>query len=208
MNEPRLYRARHLDLVEKYVMAGLFTVFAYRMIEGYLATGSWVTLIYLCDQCVILGFLLARRSSENISLRLTDWLSGVAGTFLAILIGPPGDAPLAPPFIVTALLLLGFAVHFAAKLTLRRSFGVVAANRGVKASGPYRIVRHPMYLGYVISQTGILLAGPTLANTAIIALCWAMFVVRIRGEERILMRDESYRAFAARTRYRLVPRVF
>jgi protein-S-isoprenylcysteine O-methyltransferase Ste14 len=99
-------------------------------------------------------------------------------------------------------------VHLLAKLTLRRSFGAVAANRGVKASGPYRFVRHPMYLGYILSQAGILLAGATIRNILVVASCWLFFVWRIEAEERLLAQDEAYRDFMARTRFRLVPGVF
>ena len=99
-------------------------------------------------------------------------------------------------------------LQLSAKLTLRRSFGVVAANRGVKASGPYRLVRHPMYAGYALTHVGFLLAGPTLWNLAIYGATLAIAVRRIIAEERVLRRDSAYRALADRVRYRLLPFVF
>ena len=109
---------------------------------------------------------------------------------------------------MTLFLGAGFAIHFSAKLALRRSFGVIAANRGVKRSGPYRLVRHPMYLGYIITQVGILLAGPTVANGAVIGACWAFFVMRIVAEERVLLHNSAYQEFASNTRFRLIPRLY
>lgn len=200
--------ATFLDAVEKCVFATVFAFFAYRMVHAYLDTGSPVTLIYLLDQLVVLAFILVRRSPKELSLKLGDWLVGCGGTLCAILIGPPSGEPLVPPSVVAVLLALGLFIHLSAKFALRRSFGVVAANRGVKASGPYRLVRHPMYLGYVVSQAGILLAGPTLANVVVIGLCWGLFVMRIVAEERVLLRDGAYREFVSRTRYRLVPGVY
>lgn len=208
MKVPRQFRADHLDLFEKYVFTAVFTVFAYRMIQSYLDTGWPVTLIYLIDQLIVLGFLLARRPSKDISQRLGDWFLGFSSTLVAVLLGPPSGDTLVPPVVLPAILLLGLFVHLWAKLTLRRSFGIVAANRGVKAAGPYRIVRHPMYLGYVISQTGFILAGPTLENLLVIAFCWTTFVLRISAEERLLMQDEAYRTFCAQTRYRLIPGLY
>jgi protein-S-isoprenylcysteine O-methyltransferase Ste14 len=205
---PRMASAATLDAAEKYILAALFTLFAWRMIDAWMATGSPVTLIYLVDQLVVLVFILMRRPPKELSLRVDDWVVGFAGTFLALMIGPPSGEPLAPPLIVTLLLGVGFAVHFAAKLALRRSFGVVAANRGVKRSGPYRFVRHPMYLGYVITQIGILLAGPTLANLVVIGTCWVLYALRIAAEERVLLRDAEYQKFAARTRFRLIPGIW
>lgn len=208
MKVPRQFRADHLDRFEKFAASAVFVFFAYRMVHAYIGTGSMITLIYFFDQLLVLGFILARRASKDISLRLDDWLYGFAGTLLAVLLGPPSGQALVPTAVLPAILLLGTFIHLWAKLTLRRSFGVVAANRGVKAAGPYRIVRHPMYLGYVISQTGFFLAGPTLENTTIIALSWIAYVLRIIAEERLLMQDPAYRSFAATTRYRLVPGLY
>ncbi|ESW59601.1 MAG: hypothetical protein Q27BPR15_16590 [Rhodobacter sp. CACIA14H1] len=65
-----------------------------------------------------------------------------------------------------------------------------------------------MYLGYVISQAGLLLAGPTVGNVAIICLLWGLYVWRIIAEERVLARDPAYAALCATTRWRLLPGVF
>lgn len=205
---PHNARVTVLDSAEKYIMATVFIFFAYRMIHGYFDSGSIVTLIYLADQLVVLTFILLRRPPKELSVRIDDWILGFSGTLLAILISPPSGAPLAPPIVVTGLLFTGFAIHVSAKFALRRSFGVVAANRGIKATGVYSIVRHPMYLGYCVSQIGVLLAGPTLANALIVASCWVLFIMRINAEERLLLRDEAYRVFAERTRYRIMPGIY
>ena len=105
-------------------------------------------------------------------------------------------------------MIAGFALQLSAKLTLRRSFGVVAANRGVKASGPYRLVRHPMYAGYALTHIGFLLAGPSLWNLALYGTVLTIAVRRIVAEERVLREDPAYRALAAKVRYRLLPGLF
>jgi protein-S-isoprenylcysteine O-methyltransferase Ste14 len=201
-------RVETLDAIEKYVMASVFMFFAWRMVSAFVATGSPVTLIYAADQFAVLVFILIRRAPKELSLRVDDWLVGFLGTLLAILIGPPSGEPLLPTAVILTLMLAGFAIHLSAKLTLRRSFGVVAANRGLKISGPYRFVRHPMYLGYMLSHAGILLAGPTVSNCIIVAMCWVLFVVRIVAEERVLQGDPDHAAFAGRTRFRLLPGVY
>ncbi len=208
LNPSRLVRADVLDAAEKWIFAAVFTFFAWRMIEAFVATGSPVTLLYMFDQMVVLVFILLRRAPKELSLRLDDWFVGFAGTLLAVLIGPPTGNPLAPETVVWGFLLLGLAVHLSAKFALRRSFGVVAANRGVKVSGPYRLVRHPMYLGYILSHVGILLAGPNLTNVVLIAAIWAFLVARIVAEERVLLRDAAYQQLCAVTRWRLVPGVY
>ncbi|WP_420586655.1 methyltransferase family protein [Ruegeria sp.] len=194
-----------LDTLEKYLLCVIFSVFAYRMVNGYLETGSSVTLLYLGDQFIVLMFVLFRRRTENISTRVDDWLVGFAGTFLALMFGPTGGDAIVSPVVFNGLLIGGLFVHLNAKLTLRRSFGVVAANRGVKATGVYKIVRHPMYTGYMMSQAGLLLAGPTLNNAIVLCLCWSLFLWRIHAEERILSKDPAYAKLA---RHKLIPGLY
>lgn len=208
VSAPRLIRADLLDATEKYLFAAVFFFFAWRMIEAFAQTGSWVSLLYFFDQLAVLAFILLRRPPKELSLRLNDWIAGLAGTMLAVMIVPPSGQALAPAGMILALLGLGFLVHVAAKFALRRSFGVVAANRGVKVGGPYRLVRHPMYLGYILSQAGILLAGPTLTNVLVITACWGLYIWRITAEERVLSRDPAYQELCATTRWRLIPGIY
>jgi protein-S-isoprenylcysteine O-methyltransferase Ste14 len=53
------------------------------------------------------------------------------------------------------------------KLSLGRSFGLAPANRGV-VSTTYRFARHPIYLGYLITHLGFLVANPTGWNFAVL----------------------------------------
>lgn len=197
-----------LDRIEKGLLLAVFSFFVARMVASWLETGGLVNLLYLADQSLVVGFILFRRSAAAISRRPADWVNGLAGTFLPLMLLPASGAPLVPVAACWALMLLGMAVHLAAKLTLRRSFGVVAANRGVKVSGPYLLVRHPMYLGYMLSQLGFFLAGPHLANLLILAGLWSLQVGRILAEERVLGADAAYGALVRRTRWRLVPGVY
>jgi protein-S-isoprenylcysteine O-methyltransferase Ste14 len=129
-------------------------------------------------------------------------------SLLAVLIGPPTGNPLAPETVVWGFLLLGLAVHLSAKFALRRSFGVVAANRGVKVSGPYRLVRHPMYTGSLITMGALLLDAFCLSRLALWLALLATLLVKSRFEERLLReRFPEYAEYMKRTK-RLVPLLF
>ena len=95
-----------------------------------------------------------------------------------------------------------------AKVFLGRSFGIVAADRGIVVMGPYRIVRHPIYLGYFVTHIGFLLANWSARNIALYISIYFFKISRILAEERILREDESYRADCQRVRYRVIPFIF
>lgn len=198
-----------LDQAERIIFVLFYMFFAIRMIRAYLDDGQSVQLLYLFDQFIVLAFLVCRRRTDLITARPLDWLAGFIGSCLPLLIGPiTPESALAPTAVAGFFVLFGLIVHLLAKLTLRRSFGAVAANRGIKASGPYKYIRHPMYLGYMLSQTGLLLAGPNARNVSVILVGWAFFLWRIEAEERLLAEDAAYRDFMARTPFRLLPGVF
>lgn len=198
-----------LDRAERIIFLVLYVFFAIRMTRAYLDDGQITQLLFLFDQFIVLVFLIFRRPTDVITTRPMDWLAGLLGSTLTLLLGPvTPEAALAPQAVSGFFVLFGVIVHLLAKLTLRRSFGAVAANRGVKASGLYRYVRHPMYLGYILSEFGFLLAGPNLRNVSLILLVWLFFLWRIEAEETLLAEDAAYRDFMAKTPFRLLPGVY
>ncbi|HEU4519631.1 MAG TPA: isoprenylcysteine carboxylmethyltransferase family protein [Microvirga sp.] len=197
------------DLAERAVLAVFFSAMSWSFLRSWLEAGGVASLILLVSEASVVVMVLARRRTSAVSLSPAEWLIAFLGTAAPLLARPvEGGAFLVTPLVCVPLMLAGFAIQIAAKFTLRRSFGVVAANRGVKVGGPYRIVRHPMYAGYVLTQIGFLTVNPTPWNLAVYALAFGLQISRIRAEERILGRDAAYRAFAATVRYRLAPGIF
>lgn len=96
----------------------------------------------------------------------------------------------------------------AAKLTLLRSFSLVAANRAVKSNGLNAFVRQPTYAGHMLTHIGYLLASPSLWNFGVCVAVWAFLIARIVAEEDILDTDPEYREYTSRVRHRIVPGVF
>jgi protein-S-isoprenylcysteine O-methyltransferase Ste14 len=108
----------------------------------------------------------------------------------------------------TAFMLVGLVLAITSKLTLRRSFGVAAANRGIVRAGPYNLVRHPMYAGYILVYVGFLSNNPLWWNLALYVATVILIVARILAEERVLARDPEYAEFMSRVRHRLAPGLF
>lgn len=126
------------------------------------------------------------------------------GTGAGLLVIPRG-IPLIPNAASTVVVVAGAAISLLAKFNLGRSFGLVPANRGVKNTGIYRLIRHPMYFGYIINQIGFLLLFFSPWNVAVYVVSWTCLWLRAIEEEKFLMQDEAYRDYSVKVRYRLIP---
>lgn len=196
-----LLRPRTLDRLEQVVIVMLWMWLAWRVFAS--ANGlAWLALI---SETAIMFFVLIRRPTEQISLRLGDWLLAITATLAPLLIVPGPSLWQAVVPLGIGLILFGNFFQLWAKFCLRRSFGIGAANRGIKVGGPYRVVRHPMYAGYLAVHVGIFLTMPSAINLLIYVIAWWAQLLRLNAEERLLAQDESYRQFMGRTRWRLIP---
>ena len=203
---PRWLTPARLDRFEQVTIVILWLLLAKRV---FTATNPFAPLIMVAETAVVI-FVLIRRPTQAISLKLGDWLLAITATYAPLLI-QPADAPAALQWLVPlgiGLTIIGNVVQIAAKMFLRRSFGIAPANRGIKTDGMYRIVRHPMYAGYLLVHIGVLMLMPTMLNLVIYAIGWWAQILRLLAEERLLSQDPAYRVLMEQTRWRLIPGLF
>jgi protein-S-isoprenylcysteine O-methyltransferase Ste14 len=110
-----------------------------------------------------------------------------------------------------ALILIGFA--FVLWVFKANSFtsGIieVAAGQKVITSGPYALVRHPMYLGSLITLAGIPLSLSSWWGLILIGVMTGAIVLRLLDEEKFLARNlKGYEEYLKRVGYRLAPFVW
>jgi protein-S-isoprenylcysteine O-methyltransferase Ste14 len=85
----------------------------------------------------------------------------------------------------------------------------VATDQRVISTGPYRIVRHPMYAGAFVLIFGVPLALGSAWGLVCCLPLMAAIVVRLIDEERYLVRHlAGYAEYRERTRYRLIPGLY
>jgi protein-S-isoprenylcysteine O-methyltransferase Ste14 len=190
------------DAFERLAIVFMYAPFAWAFATRVLTHPSWA-LIAISETLVVILILI--RKPGDMALGIYPFAIGFAGTALPLFVRPFDGGVLVPAIISTTLMTAGLGLNVAAKLFLNRSFGVVAANRGVKRGGPYRLVRHPMYLGYIATQFGFLLSCFSIQNLLLYVAAWTLQVLRIIEEERFLTRDPAYRAYRETVRYRLIP---
>ena len=203
------YRMLTLDVIERLIVIGLFVQFAWHAASNFAQTSQVISLMMIVSEALPVGFILFRRPSQMLSAHPLDWSVGIAGTMMPLLVRPSTTGgSLIPVVGCLFIMIAGIYLEIAAKLSLGRSFGIIAANRGVRTKGPYRFIRHPMYAGYLLTHIGILMAMPTWRNAALYSMTLIFQLWRMEREECVLKRDADYRSFAQRVRYRLLPELF
>ena len=187
-------------------LAVLFLRFA--MLHGQTAyhTLRLSSFLLLAKVTIDVYFFLTRSLPKGVSLSIYDWFIGITGTFLIVLFQSSSQST--DHWLGHTLQFAGMFLQLAGILSLNKSFGIVAANRGVKTSGMYRFVRHPLYFSYAIAYAGYILNHPTNWNFMIYAASFTLWALRLIAEERFLMQDEEYREYALKVRSRLIPGIF
>jgi protein-S-isoprenylcysteine O-methyltransferase Ste14 len=120
------------------------------------------------------------------------------------------DGPLAWAGLV--LFATGIALQAAAMWALRGLYTVrlgMQPGHRLVTSGPYRLLRHPGYLSYILSMTGIGLAMSSLIGLGLAVLIVPFLLRRIEHEEEMLAAEfgEKYRTYKQQTK-RLIPLVY
>lgn len=204
IRRPAWLRPAVLDRIEQVVIVLLWMVLVYRVYHS----DNPVAPLLLLSESAVAVFTLFRRPTENLSLDLGDWLLAMTATCAGLLIIPGVMLVPALEPVGIAIYAVGNGIQLWAKLVLRRSFGVAPANRGIKLSGPYRFVRHPMYAGYALVHLAVVILMFHPINLVIYAIGWWAQILRLLAEERLLSRDADYAAYMAKVRWRLIPGVF
>ncbi len=155
---------------------------------------------------IALILLAARDRALSFTPKPVDYVyTGIGlGSPLLFQSAPNGEQLMVGPVLEFA----GLVLVVAAFLSLNRSFGLAPENRGIKTAGAYRLVRHPMYLGYILAEIGFALDNSSPYNLLILGMSVLFLLLRLRAEEQLLQQDRAYRRYAKKTRWKLVPFVF
>jgi protein-S-isoprenylcysteine O-methyltransferase Ste14 len=158
---------------------------------------------------VVVGLTIIRIEPVRRAIGLEPRLSALAGAFLAVGLVGLAPADLGTGLRVTSLILItaGSVMSTWALLWLGRAFSVTAQARRLVVTGPYAIVRHPLYLCEEISVLGIALAHLSIVAVLIVLLQWMFQLRRMTNEEHVIdAAFPEYAAYATKTP-KIVPHV-
>lgn len=165
---------------------------------------SWVR-ISLSALQISVGWLILARPIPNQPGSWMDFLlsapSLLASGWLFKLSQPHADWPLSIQlcFAAAVLWVLWCFWH------LRKSFAIFPALRQLVKSGPYRILRHPAYLGEWAMAIACAAAMQDIWTWLLAISILPLLILRIQREENCLAADTLFSEYKSQTRYRLIP---
>jgi protein-S-isoprenylcysteine O-methyltransferase Ste14 len=201
-----MFRRRFADFL-------LFCVTATELVILFLLTPTFTITdwIYVLQHFIVLGIALTRPQPKVRDYSIASSMAvGVAYTYpyaqVIYLRWSPGYV--ASPAAGLVLVTLAAGLSLVSLLTMGRLFGVRPALRGLVTSGPYRFVRHPMYLSYIVADIGYNLQEWNFVTLLLVLVGWMSLVYRIHAEERVLSQHPEWPAYVALVRYRLFPGIW
>ena len=179
-----------------------FAFFAFAaLVAGFSARQSPSILAWLYAlHNLLLAWLYTKREPARSYDRIGLWLGMIAALL-------PTATPGGPcPWYLLLSGLAGYGFILWSLVALGKRFGVAPADRGLTCSGPYRLVRHPMYLGELLFRGALLLSSNLLVfDLVLFALLTGIQCLRIVREENALL---GYSCYARIVRWRLIPGVW
>jgi protein-S-isoprenylcysteine O-methyltransferase Ste14 len=174
-----------------------FFIFLFILRVMQFEEGGVVSILLAAQSAFAAFYLVMHKPVERVSHPLLTFISWVCALLPLSFDVQHADVRYSIPGLLLALWSL---------LALGFSFSIAPEDRGIVERGPYRWIRHPMYLGEILSLLGLCIssAGVTWNWLALIMFA-RLIVVRIHTEERVL---EGYDRYRKSVRWRLIPWVW
>ncbi len=225
--KPVRVEVKLLDLVTRIVPATFFLVVLVQKVQenySFIISGqagdsaqSWkffAEIVSRSSTILFLGLLsilfVIRLEPIKKAQGMLPRVLAIAGTFsmTVVTIFPRAPLPFTLTVITSVLSLVGTGLSLFALVHLGRSFSVMAEARRLVTSGPYRLVRHPLYLFEALASLGILFQFFSFYSVLIyVAHCFFQ-LQRMRTEETVLEGVfPEYQTYKLKTS-RIIPGVY
>jgi protein-S-isoprenylcysteine O-methyltransferase Ste14 len=139
-------------------------------------------------------------------------IAAILGTWL-FLLGAPlltrrTDLGVTMLLLSSSLIVAGNILAVLILRRLGRSFSIMAEARRLVTSGPYSIVRHPLYAAELLALLGVLIQFASFEAALVVAAQFGFQLIRMRNEEAVLMGSfPEYANYMLRTP-RLIPGIW
>lgn len=172
-------------------------------------TRAWALVGYWTLKAAVVAaftfFIAVRPESRRPSRDPLAFVACAAALVLVVILRQPSGSSTTLVLAGDFVALVSYVWLLASVLALGKCFGILPEARGLVTRGPYRFVRHPVYLGELGAVLGFVIGAPTFWNIGVLVAFYAAQAVRMRLEEQALTREfPEYAGYAAATP-RLVP---
>jgi protein-S-isoprenylcysteine O-methyltransferase Ste14 len=189
------------------VLASLFASFAYTHLVAFISSPYKISLLlFAFSESIIVFLFLSRKQTVRVTKRPLGWIVAIVGTFVVLFLRPSSETSVI--IIGEIFVIVGVSMQIVSLLSLGRSFGLVPTVRGIKTTGLYTYIRHPMYASYLPLFTGYAITNPTPQNITILCIAMACLLVRVNEEEKILSTEKTYQQYMHTVRWRLIPKIY
>ena len=176
------------------------------MFTGTQGDHWWLILISrffsLIFMTMVVFFTILRLPPKDNADGIEPRISSIIGTFamMSLIVLPTGEVSGGLRLFSTVLIIVGTILSIYCLRWLGKSFSIMATARNLVTSGPYSIVRHPLYFAEAIMIIGLIIANWSIAAVIVGTIQFAFQFRRMFNEERVLRRTfPEYEEYAKRT---------
>jgi len=190
-------------------IAMLWSIFVLSAYRHWHQNGELLSLGLVFVNTLLFFLFLTRRESKEISRRLLDWIIPIATVGISMFLRPNPVVNNNVLNVSSILIQLAGILGITFSLcSLGRSFGVIPANRRIKISGAYKLVRHPVYASEMLFYFGFLIGNISIFNLCAVLLILLGQLYRAASEEFLLSKERIYSTYMAIVPYRFFPKIY
>lgn len=164
------------------------------LLNGLLLTGYYALLVWI---------YVTRSAASLTTKSLPAKIIALAATFMPFtfpLLNGHAQSGIVILMISSLILLIGMVFTMVALATLGKSFSLIPQTRKLVTTGPYRLVRHPVYVGEIVGGLGLVVWAASIPKTLVFLLLVGCEVYRALQEEKLLSEAfAEYPEYASKT---------
>ncbi len=199
-----------------FLTAGTVNYWQAWLLLAVFAIATWISSIYLL-RANPAALQRRMRGGPTAETRMAQkvvigcfWLSFATMFMVSVLDHRFGWSAVPPAICLVGDVLVAIGLGVVMLVIIQNSYAAatvqVEAGQKLVSTGLYRVVRHPMYTGNVITMVGIPLALGSYWGLVVVLPGLIVLALRIRDEEKLLQEElAGYREYTQKIRYRLVP---